>query len=99
MFQTFGDSEPEYLAGCESVTYEWSSDETPRGWTRTDPSKQPGVDAPDAIPFEVILDAASRRDDGRRGRRDAGWHRQPTSNPPHRCRRARDGSGLLRGAE
>jgi len=56
VFQTFGDSEPEYLAGCESVTYRWSSyDETSRGWTRTDPSKQPAVDVPDAIPFEVIL--------------------------------------------
>ena len=50
VFQTFADSEPEYLAGCESVTYKWSV-----SWKRTDPSKQPAVDVPDAIQFKVTV--------------------------------------------
>ena len=55
VFQTFGDSEPEYLAGCESVTYKWSR-EWSHGWERTDRSKrQPAVDVSDAIEFRVSL--------------------------------------------
>jgi hypothetical protein len=50
VFQTFPDSEREYLAGCESVTYKWSG-----SWKRTDPPKQPAVDVPDATQFEVTV--------------------------------------------
>ncbi len=48
VFVTFVESEPEYVAGCESVTYKWAG-----SWTRIDPSARPSLEPSEAIAFRM----------------------------------------------
>lgn len=48
VFKTFVETEPEYVAGCESATYKWTG-----SWTRTDPSARPSVEPSLAITFTM----------------------------------------------